>query len=249
MPDLTRIEHIFVLMLENRSFDHLLGHLSLSPTDPLPVNGIKLPLDQWANEYNGHRYPLFPLTSVRVPDPLHDRERIDRQIKSAPIRMRGFVASYGIDNEVSQALPPPAMGFYTQADVPMSDFFARNFTVCDSWYAPLPTGTQPNRLMAMAGYSRIDDNCFPLPYHYLVYNWLADNQVAFRVYHEEVPFFLMMKEWAWHIPLDGRFQRLLQLKRDIESGDLPPVVFVEPTYTAAPHHGPPSDAHRPRRYP
>ncbi|WP_310121085.1 alkaline phosphatase family protein [Paraburkholderia terricola] len=35
------------------------------------------------------------------------------------------------------------MGYYTADALPVYDLFARNFTVCDSWFAPLPTGTVP----------------------------------------------------------------------------------------------------------
>ena len=242
MAALGSIKRIFVLMLENRSFDHMLGYLSLKGA--LPVNGLRHPLDPHTNTYNGQPYPLFPLTSLRVPDPLHDRQHIRIQIDGGS--MHGFVASYAINHAVSRDLPPPVMGYYTEAEVPITDFFARQFAVCDSWFAPFPTGTQPNRLMAMAGYSLIEDNEEPLPHHDLVYDWLTRSGVPWCVYHEEFPLFMMMPEWIPHIVMDGtHFRRLSDLPRDILNDDLPQVVFIEPTYTDAPHYKEPSDAHPP----
>src|SRR5438132_10430722 len=67
-----------------------------------------------------------------------------------------------------------------------------------------------------------------------------------RGYHEEFPFFTMMPEWIPRILFDGtHFRRLSDLPRDIVTDDLPQVVFIEPTYTDAPHSREPSDAHPP----
>ena len=64
------------------------------------------------------------------------------------------------------------MGYYTGDAVPTYDFFARNFAVCDHWLASLPTGTQPNRLMALARTRAILDNATsPLPHTSLGYTW------------------------------------------------------------------------------
>jgi hypothetical protein len=49
------------------------------------------------------------------------------------------------------------MGFMKDGgQVPTLDFFAKNFTVCDHWFAPLPADTQPNRLMALSGFTNVD---------------------------------------------------------------------------------------------
>lgn len=244
MADISVIKRIFVLMLENRSFDHMLGYLSL--TGALPVNGLKQPLDQYANPYAGHPYKPFVLSATRVPDPDHTRTAIEKQVATTP-PMRGFVESYASDHGVSPDVPAPAMGYYTGAQVPITDFFARQFAVCDAWFASLPASTQPNRLMAMAGYSRIDDNKEPfIPHQYLVYEWLTRNNVTWCVYHEEFPFFTIMPEWIPRIAIDGtHFRKLDGLPDDIAKADVPEVVFIEPTYTDAPHHREPGDAHPP----
>src|SRR5947209_5875461 len=152
MPiDLHRLDTIIIVIMENRSFDHMLGYLSRSGgrTD---VNGIKD--DAWIASYqNPGRYGSYPpylLKRVDIPDPPHERDSIEMQIRPAPGAtewMRGFVLGY------TRRKPTPddeslVMGFYEAGDVPMSDFFAREFVVCDSWFSALPSGTQPNRLMA-----------------------------------------------------------------------------------------------------
>jgi len=76
------------------------------------------------------------------------------------------------------------MGYYSGADLPMTHFLATSFAICDHWHASLAAGTQPNRLMAMAGESAIDDDVHVLPNQPLVYDWLNGKNVRWRVYHE-----------------------------------------------------------------
>jgi phospholipase C len=168
----------------------------------------------------------------------------------------GFVASYATRN------PPPAdlsmvMGYYTADALPVYDFFAKNFTVCDSWFAPLPTGTQPNRLMAMAGESAISDNVSGfLPEQSLAYDWLTTHGASWCVYQSGgfFPFFSLMPKWLPEIvtslalPLEGsggRFRRYSRFKADwTNSSNLPRVIFIEPEYTDGPHRVP-NDDHPP----
>jgi phospholipase C len=66
--NLAKIEHMVVLMLENRSFDHMLGYLSLeaSRTD---IDGLKPGM---SNTAGGTNYPVTHLTKTHVPDPKWD---------------------------------------------------------------------------------------------------------------------------------------------------------------------------------
>jgi phospholipase C len=183
MPtDLTRLETIIIVMMENRSFDHVLGYLSRSG-GRADVDGIKD--DAWcrAHENPGTlgSYPPFPLRRMEIPDPPHERDSIAMQIGPTPgsdVWMRGFVQSY------ARRRPPPddeslVMGFHGAADVPMADFFASEFLVCDHWFSALPTSTQPNRLMAMSGETTRDVNApFLLDDQPLVYDWLNDRGIS-----------------------------------------------------------------------
>jgi phospholipase C len=171
--------------------------------------------------------------------------------------MTGFVASYAQRKERPRSLSH-VMGYYTAPDVPIFDFFARHFMVCDQWFSALPAGTQPNRLMALAGFSKVGDNApLYLPDQDLVYDWLNERRIRWRVYHDGiVPFIGLMRKWMQtigdddHKPLseDPRFRWLDSLENDLKQPDLlPPVVFIEPDYTDIPfgHSAPPNDDHPP----
>src|SRR5262249_1777317 len=111
------------------------------------------------------------LHQLHVPDPPHERKNIAVQLgqpdAAGRFPMKGFIQSASGNSQVMQ--------YYTAADVPITDFLARNFVVCDHWFAPLPAGTQANRLMAMAGESWIDTNVsnpVEFPDQKLAYDWL-----------------------------------------------------------------------------
>jgi phospholipase C len=261
------IETVIVVILENRSFDHMLGYLSLASTrEPMPVDGLRDD-PAWrqahASSSQGTLYPIHPLGAdvQTIDDPPHEQRTIALQIDTPPAadaagRMGGFVESY-----MTRSPPPDdrsrVMGYYTEAGVPIFDFFARNFAVCDHWFSALPTGTQANRLMAMSGESGIVDNApVYLPAQDLVYDWLTAHGVPWCAYQsgDFFPFFSLMPDWLPEITTSltlsdlggrGRFRRYSRFHEHWGADDpMPSVIFIEPEYTDGPH-GDPNDDHPP----
>lgn len=250
------IDTIVFVMLENRSFDHILGYLSLPPSNRADVEGLKgdsLWLAQYANpaaggQSYGPAYLPNPDKKL-VTDPPHERSNIATQL-GAPMNgvypMNGFVQSCPALDPDTQS--PLVMGYYQAEEVPTADFFARHFTICDHWFASLPAGTQPNRLMSMSGYSDIDVNQDLLPSQKLVYQWLDEHNIRWKVYHDGIPFFTMMASDLEEQLFDGHFQSYNEFRIDNKSmavKDFPQVVFIEPRYTNAPHLENPTDDHAP----
>jgi phospholipase C len=262
------IDSFVIVILENRSFDHALGYLSTAAADPpMPdVEGLKDDpawRGQWVNLYQGNPYPLLQLDAAAqtVDDPPHEQKTIAVQINTPPYPgspnlMGGFVDSYMMRN------PAPAdrrlvMGCYGKDAVPVFDFFARNFVVCDHWFAALPTGTQANRLMAMGGASSIVDNApVFLPEQDLVYDWLTAHRVSWSAYQwgDFLPFFTLMPKWLPEIATSltlsavggrSRFNRYSRFRQHWTANEaMPQVIFVEPEYTDGPHIDP-NDDHPP----
>lgn len=265
---LTDVETIVVVMLENRSFDHALGSLSMGIAGPsMPVDGLQRDpqwLARYGNSHNGNSYPLrrLQLTDQIIDDPPHEHDTIDIQINSSTAggqetRMGGFVASYASRQPLPRDLGL-VMGYYDQTSVPVFDFFARNFTVCDHWFAALPTGTQANRLMAMSGTSSIIDNApFLLQDQDLVYDWLNSHGVPWAAYQagDFLPFFALMPCWQGEIATSlvlsdfggrGHFRRYKLFDEHWKDNGkpMPNVIFIEPEYTDGPHDDP-NDDHPP----
>ena len=101
MP-LADIDTIVIVIMENRSFDHMVGYLSLPTTpSPLPVDGLRAEpawSDPRANAYDGRIYPVHRLGPEvqQIDDPNHDHNSIRVQIEAPPIggrpnQMGGFV--------------------------------------------------------------------------------------------------------------------------------------------------------------
>lgn len=256
------IEHIVIVILENRSFDHMLGYLSLPGPKRMAVEGLRDD-QEWLRAHANSGVAPYEFGDQEIDDPPHELATIAVQIgkplsPGGPCPMNGFVESY------RQRQPAPSdqrmvMGYYTDSSVPAFDFFARQYTICDHWFASLPTGTQPNRLMAMSGTTSILDNApVLLPDQPLVYDWLSEKGVPWCVYQsgDFLPFFSLMPRWmdtiAGDLALDflvshahPHFRRFGNFARDWKTESaMPSVIFIEPEYTDGPHSVP-NDDHPP----
>ncbi|MDQ6816465.1 MAG: hypothetical protein M3018_03530 [Actinomycetota bacterium] len=153
---LARINQIVVLMMENRSFDHMLGYLK---RDGMPeVEGLTG--EEKNVDRDGNEYPVWEFqpdqTAFHKPgqpydqslDPCHSVECVHAQLAGGN---GGFVQNF-----IDMKHPAPEdrrlpMGHYTAQHVPAYDFLARQYCVCDAWHASVPGDTWPNRLFALAG--------------------------------------------------------------------------------------------------
>jgi len=148
---LRNIRHIVVLMMENRSFDHMLGYLK---NDGMPdVNGLvgdESNTDTAGKEHRVHPYGPEPFPDSF--DPCHDPACVKDQLKG---NNGGFVRNFQKWMAKHDVHPPPdpgyVMGHYTAQHLPVYDFLARNFCVCDAWHSSIPGDTMPNRLYSIAG--------------------------------------------------------------------------------------------------
>ncbi len=147
--NLEKVDHVVVMMLENRSFDHMLGYLSLTGRRP-DIDGLR---SGFANEYQGRTYPVHHLgTTALDVDPDHAAVAVDEQVAGGS--MGGFVASAAATlagRGVEDGDPACVMGYYDGADVPVYDHLAEEFAVCDRWFSSVPGATLPNRLYALCG--------------------------------------------------------------------------------------------------
>jgi phospholipase C len=262
---LSGIDTIVIVIMENRSFDHMLGYLSAEGI--LPVDGIQADA-AWSQKFAnpGPSGPIQPHSlgahDQSFADPQHDEASIALQIGTPTVggaapQMGGFVSSYLKSSNPTPPSPGAVMGYYSGGAVPTFDFFARHYCVCDRWFSALPLGTQANRLMAMGGTSSILDNVgLFLPNQPLVYDWLSNNKVNWCAYQsgDFLPFFSLMPSWLGEIGTSltlsefggrGHFRRYDRLREEWTGTDtMPGVIFIEPEYTDGPHADP-NDDHAP----
>ncbi|MFZ1888037.1 MAG: alkaline phosphatase family protein [Candidatus Binataceae bacterium] len=240
--DLGLIDTIVILMMENRSFDHMLGYLSLpgygdgykSQSTILGLKNDPAWLAKVANPLKTTMVQPAPMTHAQIADPPHERVNVALQLGGPSAGI------YPLNGFADSAAERDVMYYQTPGQVPIYNFLARNYRVCDRWFSPLPAGTQPNRLMAMSGYTLIDKNQTILPDQHLVYEWLTAHGVRWRVYHQGLfPFFTMMPRWIPEIAAGESFRRFdrfavdWKLEADVTA---PQVIFIEPTYNDSPNN-------------
>lgn len=255
MAIIDKVKTIVLLMFENRSFDHMLGHLSLESINR-NVDGFKKPMSQYDNHYKGDSYSVFNFRNdVQLPFDLpHEFDFVDIQLARSSVSqrftMRGFVEAYAkFTNEIPNPQAEP-MGYFNSYQVPISSFLARTYCVCDKWFCSLPTGTQPNRTMAFSGDSPIHKNGLALKINNNnIFSWLTRNKIRWRVYHDGLSGFILYPA-LWKYVLSNNFRDFEYLTSDIieePESKAPQVIIIEPSYSDAPHVGSdrPNDNHPP----
>ena len=266
---LERIEHIVVLLLENRSFDHMLGYLSLEGGRS-DVDGLRPGM---ANAHGGVRFPVHHLPRTDLPDgrwdPDHSAAAVDLQINGGA--MDGFAASYaqtlavrGVEGDD----PGVVVGYFNAHDLPVYDHLAEEFCVCDRWFCSVPGATWPNRLYAITGSAAgsRDDKKVPLYDKHSFVRHLDAAGVSWRWYsytfgtlrcadpeymaghHEHFAYVQKVK-----MAFKTRGVELMLLDEDASSfiedaafGRLPAVSWIDPNFIDFDTLGsPPNDDHAP----
>jgi phospholipase C len=251
-----KISTVVLVPLENRSFDHMLGHLKYEGINS-QVDGLDKDLDKYTNAYKGGAYVPFPMADRELASDLpHEWDFVDKQLNWSSVTqqfaMDGFVTAYAEFTKTEPLQNPDPMGFFSSDKVPITSFLAQSFCVCDCWHAPLPTSTQPNRTMAFCGSSEIFDTSSGarlIPCEDIIFDWLERHNVRWRVYHDGLSFFALYPR-AWKHVLGENFRDFERYFHDMQVEPLetgPQVIIVEPSYNDAPHIGPdhPNDNHPP----
>jgi phospholipase C len=158
------LKHVFVLMLENRSFDHMLGLSGIIGTDAVTgrtttATGLT---GTESNIYNGQTYAVFkPADRVMPVDPCHEFPCVVEQLTGQsvfppngpypPINCSGFGANYAANGGLPN--PQEIMKCYDANQLPVLNALAREFVVCDNWFSSIPGPTWPNRYFVHAASS------------------------------------------------------------------------------------------------
>ena len=242
LANLRKIDHIVVLMLENRSFDHMLGYLPLEAgrTD---VDGLKASM---SNVYRGKTYKVRHLQRTALTkdeDPCHGGACIAEQVSN---NMGGFVANFAKQRKKAK-LVDVVMGYYNGSDLPAYDHLAREFAVCDRWYCSVPGATWPNRLYAVAGKAAgsKDGKQVPVYDEPSFVRHLEKSKVGWRWYSHDVGTlrFSDAKFRLGYLDKFAYFDRRSMLAPrnfldDAKDGKLPPVSWIDPNFVDVSFIGP-----------
>src|SRR5258707_8776795 len=246
-------EHFVVLMLENRSFDHLFGYLGIG--EGLPRRGATNYLKP-GNKSSG------TFTSRKGGDytaigqgPSHSLKETNMQLfgvtkptaavaaKTPP--MNGFVASFrtGLTNDLKRTPTTrelqQAMNCFDPVQLPALSTLATNFVLCDHWFADVPGPTMPNRAFVHAATSQgYTDNAGWKPKFTCdtLYDRInATPGKTWRVYYHDNDDVLELypnieKVVGNHVLFESNFLN------DVASDRLATYSFVTPAFMSTPQH-------------
>jgi phospholipase C len=242
-------DHFVVLMLENRSFDHLFGYLGIG--DGVPSGGFTNHLKPGA-----HKGKAF--TTRKGGDyvsagqgPGHTLQNTNLQLfgtatpsvaaSAAPPPMSGFVASFAAelrgdlkraptDNEIQQV-----MNCFDPVQLPVLSTLAKSFVLCDRWFADVPGPTMPNRAYVHAATSQgytWNAHWKPTFTCKTLYDRLNAAALSWRSYYHDQDDILELysdlgRDETNHVLFEGNFAA------DVAADALPTYSFVTPSFLGA----------------
>ncbi|CAN7021924.1 hypothetical protein BRARA_F01660 [Brassica rapa] len=225
------IKTVVVLVMENRSFDHLLGWMkkSVNPS----INGVT---GQECNPVpNSTQTICFTSDAEFVdPDPGHSFEAVEQQVfGSGQIpSMMGFVEqALSMPGNLSETV---MKGFRPEA-VPVYAELVKEFAVFDRWFSSIPGPTQPNRLFVYSATSHGSTSHvkqqlaqgFPQE---TIFDSLHSDDVDFGIYFQNIPTTLFYRNLRQLKYIFKLHQYDLKFKKDAAKGNLPSLTVIEPRY-------------------
>ncbi len=256
---LSSISNIVVLMLENRSFDHMLGLLysaagNVSPTGQ-PFEGLT---GQESNpDTDGSPVSVFTIAAADpnayfMPgaDPGEGYTATNAQLFSSntaptpPIATnKGFVTNFsytlGWESKEGRSIiagttASSIMGVFPAAMLPVLSGLARGFAVCDHWFGSVPTETLPNRAFVNAGTSQghMDDKTkkFTCP---SIFGLLSKHNVTWSIYGYNAPPLTRLDFTDTTNADDSHFGQFTNFQKAAANGTLPAYTFLEPSWDAS----------------
>jgi phospholipase C len=253
---LAAINHIVLLMLENRSFDHMLGYLY---ADRRNVSAAGQPFEgltgaESNKDASGKAVPVFAIQPTThntyfMPgaDPGEGYSATNSQLfgvtnaPSPPLATNGgFVTNfaYTLGWEAKEGwsilggtVATDIMGMFTPQMLPVLSGLARGFAVCDQWFSSVPTETLPNRAFVCSGTSQghMDDKTksFTAP---SIFGLLSAHQLGWSIYgYDTEPLTRTTFSDITDAP-ETHFGQFPAFQAAAAAGTLPPFTFLEPSW-------------------
>jgi phospholipase C len=253
---LPAIQHIVHLMLENRSFDHMLGFLYEESGNVSPAGDAFEGLTgQESNpDSSGNPVPVFKISPADpgayfMPgaDPGEGYANTNSQLFGSgtpPVpptaTNEGFVTNFEAtitwDGRVGRSVEAGAtarniMGVFPPEALPVMSGLARGFAVCDHWFSSVPTETFPNRAFACAatsqGHMNDSTSSYTLP---SIFGLMTAHDLTWKIYgYDAEPLTRKNFPDTTNAP-DANFGMFSDFTADAAAGRLPAYSFLEPSW-------------------
>jgi phospholipase C len=209
-PSASGIEHVIVVTMENRSFDHFLGwlpHADGRQEDLTFFDGGGMPhvTARLAPDYQGCSHP----------DPDHSYE--GGRVEFNDGACDGWLLA-GNNDEF-------AIGYYKRNDLKFFRYATRDWTVCDRYFCSIMSETWPNKIYQYAAQTDRLTNEFNLCTLPTILDRLDAAGVSARYYFNDVPFVAL-----WGLQYLSIARPFAAFLADAAAGTLPAVSFVDPEF-------------------
>lgn len=210
-PQFSGIEHIVVVMMENRSFDHFFGWF---PNAEGKQAGLTFP------DPSGVAHPTYSLSGdyTGCPHPNPDHSYTGGRVQYDSGKMEGFLLD--TSNDVY------SIGYYGEQDIPFYAQLARSYTTFDRYFVSILGPTFPNRLFLHAAQTDRLDDSIALTSLPTIWDRLAAANVPAHYYYNNVPFVAL-----WGLRYLGISKSYDDFKSAAQKGSLPAVSYVDPAFT------------------
>jgi len=209
-PAKTNIQHIVVVMMENRSFDHFLGWLPGADGEQeglVYTDRAGQPHPTW------HLAPDYQGCGYADPDHSYAGGRIEYNNGACDGWLRAG------ENDLY------SIGYYKEDDLLFYKHATQAWTTLDRYFSAIMAGTYPNRIYQHAAQTDRLDNSLTVSTLPTIWDRLAERGVSGRYYFSDLPFIAL---WgAKYLPISRHFTQFLL---DCAAGTLPQVSFVEPRF-------------------
>ncbi len=235
-PSADPIEHVIVLMMENRSFDHMLGGLA----GAIPgLDGIPKGEPPRTNRADGRTYKQTDGASRTLKyDPMHELEHTVHQLeKNNSDFVDDFFRAYPLSQPEDRA---EIMKYFADGELPVLHTLAKNYAVCDRWFSSLPGPTWPNRFFVHSGTSigrvSMPEGILDANLHWYDQTTLYDRinekeNVDWRIYYGDIPqSLILVHQLEAHNARN--YVKMTRFFQDVAgpTSEFPSYCFIEPAY-------------------
>lgn len=230
------IKTLVVLVMENRSFDHVLGWLKSARPEIDGLTGKESNRLFAADSKSPEVFVTDDATFVDS-DPGHSFQAIREQIfgcncTTDPAPMSGFAQQA---ESMGEGMSKTVMGGFKPGVLPVYTELAKEFAVMDRWFASVPASTQPNRFYVHSATSHgatsnvRKDLIHGFPQR-SIFDSLDENGLSFGIYYQNIPATLFFKSLRKLKHVTKFHDYTLKFKMHAKLGKLPNYVVIEQRY-------------------
>ena len=227
------ITHYVYLMMENRSYDHVLGARSM--LEGRGGDGLTAGLSN--PDLDGNPVEIFqgdPSMLCVLADPPHGWESSRTQLAGGA--NDGFVIAHQQRHGAGFIDP---MAYLIREQQPVSYALADAYTSCDRWFCSVLGPTLPNRMYwhaATSNGAQSNDEVLEGAFRGVtsIYHRLDEAGIDWAYYYGDVPVLAFVED----LEKDGKLRRYTDFMIDAANGELPPVTYIDPAFSYNDDHPP-----------